>query len=149
MLGSNLCRKHLIKAIIEMCCNPLIGPKALRPLCQGRSHLHHLIGHIKDNGCLCSVSRSTVNLWGGFPISKKKVQCYSRSKLALSIFLRYFNIGCSELPCPISLYCAEYIPYYLFLPWQQLEGLSCPSALGMAQALDETNSKDSLLLIII
>ena len=50
------------------------------------------------------------------------------------------DVGGVELPVAVGLEGAEHIPDDLLLPVDQLEGLSGPSPLGVAETLDEAHS---------
>ena len=62
MLRSHLCGKHLVKSSVCVIHNPLCSSHDLTALHQGRGHLHHLVGHIKNDGRLLTVGGSAVNL---------------------------------------------------------------------------------------
>ena len=132
VFGADLCGQHLIEAVVGVVDDALVGPQYLAAFEQRWGHLHHLRGYIEDNRSLLSVRRCAVHLSRGFTIAKEQVQRHSGSQLTLAVLLGYLDVGGGELAFPVGLERAENVPDNLFLPWQQIKGLSGPAALGMA-----------------
>ena len=139
MLRAHLCRKHLIKPGVAVVDNALGRRHDLAPFEQCRGHLHHLVGHIENDGRLLAVGGSTVDFGRRFIIRKQQIQRNGGCKLALSIFLADFHIRRAELAVSVLIHDAEHIPDDLLLPRQKPEPLARPFALGVAQVFNESH----------
>ena len=148
VLGIGLRRQHLIKAVRRRIDDPLLGGQNLHPLGKRRTHPHHIRCHIKNDGGLLAVSSAAIDLGPllSVPAAKQKSDC--RSKLALSIFLWYFHIGCVKLSVAVGLQDTEQVPDDLLLPVQQFKTLPGPGALRVTQVFDEANSPVCFFLVI-
>lgn len=101
------------------------------------SHLHHLVGNIKNDGCLLAVSCSTIDFGRWLIIGKKQIQGHRSGKLGFAIFLTDFDISRAELTVSSLVHDTEHIPDDLLLPRKQPEPLACPFAFGMTQVFNK------------
>ena len=115
---ANLCGKHLIKPCVAVVDDALGRRHDLAPLEQCRGHLHHLVGHIENDGRLLTVGGSSVDFGRGLIIRKEQIQRNGGGKLALSIFLADLHICRAELAVTAAIHDAEHIPDDLLLPGQ-------------------------------
>ena len=139
VLGGHLRGQHLINASCWLVHHALCAGDDLDPLAECRGLLHHIDGHIEHDSCLLTVAGAGVNLRPPLIIVAEHVQGNGSTELALSVFLRDFDISCGVLPHGriIVPHRAEHIPDDLFLPGQQLEWLPVEFSLGMLQAFNE------------
>ena len=149
MLGVGLSREHLVEAVGGMVNDALLGREDLDPLGERRTHLHHIRRYLKNNGCLLAVGSAAIHL-GAFltvPAGEKKRHCSGQLRLAL--FLRYLDVRRIELPIAVVLQNSKQVSDDLLLPVDQLKGLACPGALGMAERLDKHHCKIGSVLIVV
>ena len=139
MLRTNFGRQNLIKSCVPVVHDALGGCHDLTPFQKCRGHLHHLVGNIKNNGCLLTVSGSTVDFGRRLIIGKKQIQGHRSGKLGLAVLLTYFDISRAKLTVSLFIHDAEHIPDDLLLPRKQPEPLARPLAFGMAQVFDKSH----------
>ena len=139
MLRTNFGRQNLIKSCVPVVHDALGGCHDLAPFQKCRGHLHHLVGNIKNNGCLLAVSRRTIDFGRWLIIGKKQIQGHRSGKLGFSIFLADFDISRAKLTVPFFVHDAEHIPDDLLLPRKQPEPLARPLAFGMTQVFDKSH----------
>ena len=148
MLAVRLRRQHLVEGVGGLVDDAFLGGQNLHPLGEGRTHLHHVGGDLEHDGRLLAVSGTAVHLGPLLAVPTAEQKGHSRRQLRLAHLLRNFNVGGVELPIAVGLEGAEHIPDDLLLPVDQLEGLSGPGPLGVAEALDEPHSIVSGLLVV-
>ena len=144
-----LCGKHLIKPGVAVVDDAFGRRHDLAPLEQCRGHLHHLVGHIENDGRLLAVGGSTVDFGRRFIICKQQIQRNGGCKLALSILLADLHICRAELAVSVLIHDAEHIPDDLLLPRQKPEPLARPLALGVAQVFNECHRPVCFCLIVV
>ena len=137
MLRTDFRRQDLIKSCVPVVHNALGGCHDLAPFQKCRSHLHHLMGDIKNDGCLLTVSGSAIDFGRRLVIGKKQIQSHRSGKLGLAVLLADFDISRAELTVSSLVHDTEHIPDDLLLPRKQPEPLACPLAFGMAQVFDK------------
>ena len=134
---SNFSRQDLIKSCVPVVHNALRSRHDLAPFQKCRGHLHHLVGNIKNDGCLLAVSCSTIDFGRWLIIGKKQIQGHRSGKLGFSVFLADFDISRAKLTVPFFVHDAEHIPDDLLLPRKQPEPLSCPLTFGVSEVLNK------------
>ena len=149
VLVSNICGKHLVDTACGQINQTLLGIKDFDPLCQSRTHTHHVGSYIKNDGCLLSVSGAAVDLSSLLTITAGQQKRNSGSQFGLALFLGDFDICGIKLAIAVGLQCSENVSDDLFLPVDQFKGLSCPGAFRMAKALNETDRIVSGILIVV
>ena len=125
VLRADFGRQDLVKSCIAVIHDTLRCRHNLAPLQECRCHLHHLVGDIKDDGCLLAVGGSTIDFGRGFVIGKEQIQSYRSGKFGFAVLLTDFDISRAELTVSSLVHDAEHIPDDLFLPRKQPE-LFCP-----------------------
>ncbi len=88
---------------------------------------------------LLAVGRASVDLGAFLEVPAGKQQRHRSCKFALAVLLGNLDVGGVELPISIGLDDTEQVADDLLLPGKQLEGLSRPNPLGVAEAFDEPN----------
>ena len=83
------------------------------------------------------VSGTAVHLGSFLAISAGKQQSHRSGKFGFTLLFRNLNVCRVELPITVWLEDTENVPDDLLLPVDELEGLPCPCAFGVAQAFDE------------
>ena len=139
MLRTNFGRQNLIKSCVPVVHDALGGCHDLAPFQKCRGHLHHLVGNIKNNGCLLAVSRRTIDFGRWLIIGKKQIQGHRSGKFGLAVLLTYFDISRAKLTVSLFIHDAEHIPDDLLLPRKQPEPLARPLAFGMTQVFDKSH----------
>ena len=139
MLRTNFGRQDLVESCIAVVHDTLRGRHDLTPLQQCRSHLHHLVGNVKDDGCLLAVCCSTIDFGRWLIIGKKQIQGHRSGKFGLAVLLTDFDISRAELTVSPFVHDAEHIPDDLLLPRKQPKPLARPLAFGMAQVFDKSH----------
>ena len=137
VLVTDICGKHLVDTARWLINESLLGIQYLDPLGERRTHSHHIRRHIKNDGRLLTVGSAAIDLCALLAIAAGEQKRHRSGKLGLTLFLGDFDVGGIELPIAVGLEDTENVPNDLLLPVDKLEGLSCPGALGVAQALDE------------
>ena len=122
---------------------------SVAPLEQCRGHLHHLVGHIENDGRLLAVGGSTVDFGRRFIICKQQIQRNSGGELGLAVLLADLHIRRAELAVTVLIHDAEHIPDDLLLPRQKPEPLARPFALGVAQVFNECHRPVCFCLIVV
>ena len=137
VLVAHIGREHLVDTARWLINEPLLGIQYLDPLGERCTHPHHVSRHIEYNGRLLTVGSTAIDLGSFLTVTAGKQERHRSGKLGLALFLGYLNVGSVELPVAVWLEYTEDIPDNLLLPVNKLEGLSCPGAFGVAEALDE------------
>ena len=139
MLRTNFGRQDLVESCVPVVHDALCCRHDFAPLQQCRGHLHHLMGNIKNNGCLLAVSCSAIDFGRWLIIGKKQIQGHRSGKLRFAVLLTYFDISRAKLTVPFFVHDAEHIPDDLLLPRKQPEPLARPLAFGVAQIFDKSH----------
>ena len=139
MLRANFGRQNLIESCVPVVHDALGGRHDLAPFQKCRGHLHHLMGNIKNDGCLLAVSRRTIDFGRWLIIGKKQIQGHGSGKFGLAVLLTDFDISRAELTVSSLVHDTEHIPDDLLLPRKQPEPFSRPLAFGVAQVFDESH----------
>ena len=139
MLGVGLRREHLVEAVGWMVDNALLRSKDLDPLGERRTHLHHIRRHLKNDGRLLAVGGAAIHLGALLTVPAGEQKGHRSGQLRLAHFLRDLNVGGIKLAVTVLFDHAEQVADDAFLPINQLEGLSCPGAFGVAETLDEAD----------
>ena len=137
MLRAYFGRQDLIKSCVPVVHDSLGGCHDLAPFQKCRGHLHHLMGNIKNDGCLLAVSCSAIDFGRRLVIGKKQIQGHRSGKLGFAIFLTDFDISRAELTVATLVHNAKHISDDLLLPRKQPEPFTRPLAFGMAQVLNK------------
>ena len=137
VLRADFGRQDLVKSCIAVIHDTLRCRHDLAPFQKSRGHLHHLMGDIKNDGCLLAVSCSTIDFGRGFVIGKKQIQCHRSGKLGLAVLLTDFDISRAELTVSSLIHDSKHIPDDLLLPREQPEPLARPLAFGMTQVFNK------------
>ena len=87
---------------------------------------------------MISVCGTAIDLGTFFVIPAGEKQCDSSRKLGLAHLFRNFHVGGVELAVAIGFEGSKDITDNLFLPIDQLEGLSGPGAFGMTEGFDKS-----------
>ena len=149
MLVADIGRKHLVNTARWLIDEPLLGVQYLDPLCQSRTHTNHIGSHIKNDGCLLTVSSATVNLGAFLSVTTGQKQGNGGSQFGLALFLGDFDICSIKLAIAVGLQCSENVSDDLLLPVDQFKGLSCLCAFGMAKAFNEHDGVICGILIVV
>ena len=149
MLGAGLCRKHLVVAVVAVVHDAFLGGGDLGAAHEGWGHLHHLLCHIKNDGCLVAVTSCAVDLRRLLIVSVEQIQSHRSRQLRLALFLGYLHISSEELPFAVLLHDAEDVPDDLLLPGEERERGPGPLAFGVAEVLNEGYGPVSLALIVV
>ena len=149
VLRTNFSRQDLVESRVAIVHNTFGGCHDLAPLQQCRSHLHHLMSNIKNDGCLLTVCRSTIHFSRRFVIGKQQIQSHRCGKLGFTVLLTDFDIRRAELTVAALIHDTKHIPDDLLLPRQKPEPLPRPLAFGMAQVLDKSHSPVCLGFIVV
>ena len=129
--------EHLVDTARWLINEPLLGIQYLDPLGECRADPHHIRRHIENNGCLLTVGSTAVHLGAFLAVAASEQERHRGGKLRLALFLGNLDICRVELPVAVGLEDAENVPDDLLLPVDELEGVSRPGALGVAEAFDE------------
>ena len=73
VLRANFSRQNLIESCVPVVHDALRSRHDLAPFQKCRGHLHHLMGNIKNDGCLLAVSCSTIDFGRWLVIGKKQI----------------------------------------------------------------------------
>ena len=129
--------EHLVDTARWLINEPLLGIQYLYSFRESRTHPHHVSRHIENDGCLLTVRSTAVDLGAFLSVTAGEQKRHGSGKFRFALLLGDLDVGGIELPIAIGLENTEDIPDDLLLPVDKLKGLSCPSAFGVAQALDE------------
>ena len=139
VLGISLGRQDLVETVGGSIHHPLLGCEDFHPLIECRTHPHHIGGNLKDNACLLTICRTSIDFSSFLAVSATKKESDCCGKLRLALFLRNFNVGCVELTVAVFLDDAEKVTDDSLLPINEVEGFTCPCPLGMAETFDEAH----------
>lgn len=134
---AHISREHLVDTARWLINEPFLGIQYLDPFGERRTHPHHIRRHVENDGRLLTVSGAAVHFGSFLSVTAGKQKCHRSRKLGLALFLGNLNVCRVELPIAVRLEDTEDVPNDLLLPVDKLEWLSCPGALGVAEALDE------------
>ena len=118
MLRTDFRRQYLIESGIAVVHDTLSCRHDLAAFHESRGHLHHLVGNVKDDGCLLAVGGCAIDFCGGLVIGKQQIQCHRSGQLRLAVFLADLHIRRAELAVATLVHDAKHIPDDLFLPRQ-------------------------------
>ena len=118
MLRTDFRRQHLIESGVAVVDDTFGRRHDLAAFHECRCHLHHLVGNVKDDGCLLTVGGSAIDFCGGLVIGKQQIQCHRSGQLGLAVFLADLDIRRAELTVATLVHDAKHIPDDLFLPRQ-------------------------------
>nr|DAO53593.1 MAG TPA: hypothetical protein [Caudoviricetes sp.] len=149
VLVAHIGRKHLVYTSRRLINEPLLGIQYLDPLGKCRTHPYHVGRHIEHDGCLLTVSSAAVNLGTFLTVTAGQQKSNGGSQFRLALFLGDFDICGIKLAIAVGLQCSENVSDDLFLPVDQLEGLSRPGAFGVAQAFYEHDSIIRCIRIVV
>ena len=133
-------RKHLIEGVGRRVDDAFGRGEDFDSLGESWTHPHHIRSHIEHDPGLLAVGGTAVDLGPFLAVPAAEQEGDSGSEFALAHLLRDFDVGCVELAVAVGLEGAEHIPDDLLLPVDEFKGLSGPSPLGVAEALDESHS---------
>ncbi len=139
VFGVGLCAQHLVEAVGRQVHDALGGGENLHASIQRGTHAHHVRCHFEYDRCLLPVGCTPVDLGAFLEVPTGEQQCHRGGELALSVLLGNLDVGGVELPISIGLDDTEQVADDSLLPGKQLEGLSSPNPLGVAEAFDEPN----------
>ena len=149
MLVRHICRQHLVGGVGRQIGDLLLGFQDLYPLGKRWAEPHHIHRHIKDNLRLVAVSGTAIYLGTLLAVPAQEQERHSGGKLRFALFLRYLDVRRIELPIAVGLQNSKQVSDDLLLPVDQLKGLACPGALGMAERLDKHHCKIGSVLIVV
>ena len=148
VLGVGLGGEHLIEAVRRLVDDPLLGGQYLDTPVQRRAHPYHVSSHVEDDGGLLAVGGAAVDLGAFLAVAAAQEQGDSGGELAFPHLLGDLDVGRVELPVAVGLQNPEQVADDALLPVDQLEGLSRPRALGVAELLDEHHREVRHLLVV-
>ena len=124
VLAGHVAGQRLIDASGRHVHQPFLGFDDLDALHQQIGLHDHVPGHVKDDAGLGAVVGAAVDFRAFFIIRAEHIQRDRGGKLAFSVLLADFDVGRVELPVSVFLDDPEQVADDLFLPGEQVEGLS-------------------------